>query len=98
VGRVITFIRSRISIMRTQSLVTKSFTVTGMTCGNCEKHVRHAADHVPGVTSVEVNRLGGRATVSFDPQATTAAAIAAAITDAGYETTEATSGGASGKW
>ena len=32
-----------------------TFTVTGMTCGNCEKHVRHAAEHVPGVTSVEVD-------------------------------------------
>jgi copper chaperone len=84
--------------MSTQTTVTKSFTVTGMTCGNCEKHVRHAAEHVAGVSSVDVDRPGGRATVSFDPQATTAAAIAAAITEAGYEASEATSGGASGKW
>lgn len=84
--------------MSTQTTITKSFTVTGMTCGNCEKHVRHAAEHVAGVSSVAVDRPGGRATVSFDPQATTAAAIAAAITEAGYETTEATSGGASGSW
>jgi copper chaperone CopZ len=78
--------------------ITKSFTVTGMTCGNCERHVRHAAEHVAGVASVEVDLAGGRATVSFDPQATTAAAIAAAITEAGYETTEAAGGGASGAW
>lgn len=84
--------------MSTQSSVTRTFSVTGMTCGNCEKHVRHAAEHVPGVTSVEVDRPGNRATVAFDPQATTAAAIAAAITDAGYEAREASSGGASGAW
>ncbi|MDH4063888.1 MAG: heavy-metal-associated domain-containing protein [Acidobacteriota bacterium] len=77
--------------MSTQStsVVTKSFSVTGMTCGNCEKHVRHAAEQVPGVSAVSVDRPGNRATVSFDPGVTTPAAIAAAITDAGYETTEA---------
>jgi copper chaperone CopZ len=68
--------------------ITRSFTVTGMTCGNCEKHVRHAAANLPGVTAVDVDRPGNRATVSFDPQATTPAAIVAAIVDAGYEAAE----------
>jgi copper chaperone CopZ len=80
-----------------ESAVTKSFTVTGMTCGNCERHVRQAAEKVAGVASVQVDRPGGRATVSFDPTQTNPAAIAAAITDAGYETTEST-GGATGRW
>lgn len=70
------------------STTTHTFIVTGMTCGNCERHVRHAAEHVPGVTHAEVDRAGGRATVSFDPTVTTTDAIAAAITDAGYETAE----------
>jgi copper chaperone CopZ len=70
------------------STVTKTFIVTGMTCGNCEKHVRHAAEHVPGVTSVSVDRPGNRATVSFDPQATSPAAIVAAIVEAGYEASD----------
>ena len=74
--------------MDTSSVVTRSFSVTGMTCGNCERHVRHAAEGVPGVTRAEVDRPGNRATVSFDPRATTAATIAAAITDAGYEALE----------
>jgi copper chaperone CopZ len=68
--------------------ITRSFAVTGMTCGNCEKHVRHAAEHLAGVTAGEVDRPGNRATVSFDPQATTPAAIVAAIVDAGYDATE----------
>ena len=80
------------------SSITKSFTVTGMTCGHCEQHVKQAAEQVPGVSSVVVDLKGGRATVSFDPSATTAAAIAAAITDSGYDATEASSGGASGRW
>jgi copper ion binding protein len=80
------------------SSVTKSFTVTGMSCGHCEKAVREAAAQLPGVSSVVVDLKGGRATVSFDPGATTSAAIVAAITDAGYEASEASSGGASGRW
>ena len=75
-----------------------TITVTGMTCGHCEQHVKQAAEQVPGVSSVVVDLKGGRATVSFDPSATTAAAIAAAITDSGYDATEASSGGASGRW
>lgn len=80
------------------SSITKSFTVVGMSCGHCEKAVREAAGQVPGVSSVVVDLKGGRATVSFDPSATTPAAIAAAITDAGYDALEASSGGASGRW
>lgn len=76
----------------TSAHATASFRVTGMTCGNCERHVRHAAEAVPGVGRVDVELAEGRATVSFDPATTTPAAIAAAITDAGYETTEAGGG------
>jgi copper chaperone len=79
------------------SEVTKSFTVTGMTCGNCERHVRQAAERVAGVTGVQVDRPANRATVSFDPTQTSPEAIAAAITAAGYDTA-ASSGGASGQW
>jgi copper chaperone CopZ len=70
------------------STITKSFTVTGMTCSNCEKHVRHAAEHVPGVSNVVVDRPGNRATVSFDPAVTTPAAIISAMVEAGYEASE----------
>ena len=71
---------------------TASFRVSGMTCGNCERHVRRAAEAVKGVDRVDVDLVGGRATVSFDPASTTPVAIAAAITEAGYETTEASGG------
>ncbi|MEZ5287345.1 MAG: heavy metal-associated domain-containing protein [Vicinamibacterales bacterium] len=71
------------------STTTTSFAVTGMTCGNCERHVRHAAEAVAGVSDVVVDRPANRATVSYDPAVATPAAIAAAITEAGYETTEA---------
>jgi len=73
--------------MNQPSSITQNFTVTGMSCGHCEQHVKKAAGQVPGVTAVVVDLRGGRATVSFDPDATTAAAIATAITDSGYDAT-----------
>lgn len=68
---------------------TAALRVTGMTCSNCVRHVRQAAERVPGVSDVEVDLAGGRATVTFDPAVTTPVAIAAAITEAGYESSEA---------
>jgi copper chaperone CopZ len=59
-----------------------------MTCNNCVRHVTRAAEAVPGVSHVDVDRAGGRATVSFDPASTTPSEIAAAITEAGYEAAE----------
>jgi copper chaperone CopZ len=76
---------------------TRTFTVTGMTCGNCERHVQQAAAKVPGVSEVVVDRPGNRATVTYDADLTSPTAIAAAITEAGYEAADA-SGGASGRW
>lgn len=67
---------------------TAFFRVSGMTCSNCQRHVRQAAEAVPGVDHAEVDLAGGRATVSFDPESTTPAAIAAAIAEAGYEAAE----------
>lgn len=78
-------------------MITKSFSVTGMTCSNCQRHVRDAAAGLPGVSTVDVDLQAGRATVSFDPQQTTADAIAAAITEAGYDAS-AMQFGATGKW
>jgi copper chaperone CopZ len=60
-----------------------------MTCGNCERHVREAVGKLLGVASIDVNYQESRATVQFDPRQTTAAAIVAAITEAGYDAREA---------
>ena len=77
--------------------ISRTFDVVGMSCGNCERHVREAVQKVKGVGSVHVDLERGRASVSFDPALTTPAAIAAAITESGYAATEAASIGASGR-
>ncbi|MVN85648.1 heavy metal transport/detoxification protein [Deinococcus sp. HMF7620] len=51
--------------------MTTELSITGMTCGHCERAVREALLAVPGVENAQVNLPAGQATVtgSVDPQA-----------------------------
>ena len=71
---------------------TATLHVLGMNCASCVAHVTRAARGVGGVDDCAVNLAGGRATVRFDPQRTDPAAVAAAITDAGYAAEPASAG------
>ena len=62
---------------------TISLAITGMTCGHCVAGVRRALAAVPGVAVQDV-RIGG-ATVTAD--GVPAAALVAAVEDAGYSAT-----------
>jgi Cu+-exporting ATPase len=59
--------------------------VNGMDCASCVAHVEKAARDVNGVVGCQVNLARGRAVVRFDPARTSAAVIASAINEAGYE-------------
>jgi copper chaperone CopZ len=62
---------------------TRTFTVTGMTCGHCVASVTEEVQEIPGVTSVEVVLESGAVTVtSADPL--DEAAVSAAVAEAGY--------------
>jgi Cu+-exporting ATPase len=65
-------------------MTTATLNVAGMSCASCVAHVAKAARAVPGVGEVAVNLAGGRANVTFDPARTGPAAVAAAISAAGY--------------
>ncbi|MDZ4865101.1 MAG: heavy-metal-associated domain-containing protein [Gemmatimonadota bacterium] len=58
--------------------------ISGMSCGGCVSTVRKALDAIPGTHADAVTV--GSATVSYDEQRTTPAAIAQAVRDAGYDT------------
>ena len=57
-------------------------TITGMTCGHCQKAVQEALQQVPGVQSASVDLTAGRASVTgpADVQA-----LIAAVVEEGYE-------------
>ena len=63
---------------------TRTFAIQNMTCALCPVTVKKAMEGVAGVTSVTVDFDAKTATVVFDPSVTTADAIAAASTNAGY--------------
>ncbi|MBA3270552.1 MAG: heavy-metal-associated domain-containing protein [Acidobacteria bacterium] len=59
-------------------------TVTGMTCGGCENAVRRVVSAIDGVSSVTASHQDNRVTVDYDAGKADRAAIARAITAAGY--------------
>jgi len=69
-----------------------TFKVEGMTCASCSVTVRTAVSKLDGIGSVDVDVAAGTTTVAFDPNKTTADAIAEAITHSGYSATVDTEG------
>jgi len=61
-----------------------TYTVTGMSCDHCATAVRGELAALPGVTSVEVDLGSGRVRVVSDAPLA-AAAVRAAVDEAGYE-------------
>lgn len=66
---------------------TRTFAIENMTCALCPVTVKKAMQGVDGVRSVDIDFDAKTATVAFDPERTTADAIAAASTNAGYPAT-----------
>ena len=56
--------------------------VSGMTCGHCVSAITSAVSALPGVTGVDVDLEAGSVRVEGTPAA---AAVTAAIEDAGYD-------------
>ena len=65
-------------------MVTTEYTVTGMTCANCENHVREEVEQIAGVTAIDVSRETGKLLVSTAGEAVDDAAVLAAVDEAGY--------------
>lgn len=61
--------------------------VQNMTCSLCPVTVKKALEKVPGVSHVKIDFDNKTATVSFDADKTSTAALIKATTDAGYPST-----------
>lgn len=66
-------------------MATYSLPIEGMTCTSCVSHITKAVRKIHGVESVKVDLGSESAIVGFDAAGTSLTAIAAAITEAGYE-------------
>lgn len=60
------------------------FDISGMTCGACAARVEKTLNRSDGVAAAGVNLATHRATVTFDPAATSPEALARAVEKAGY--------------
>jgi P-type Cu+ transporter len=58
--------------------------VTGMTCAACQSFIQRTLADQAGVQDATVNLMLHNATVTFDPQATSTAALVETIRDTGY--------------
>lgn len=58
--------------------------VQNMTCNLCPLTVRKSLEKVPGVSQAQIDFAKKTATVAFDADKTTAAALVKATTEAGY--------------
>ena len=62
--------------------------ITGMTCANCSSAVERALKKESGVSNASVNLSSERATVEYDPQATTLTDLVGRVQHAGYDIAE----------
>ena len=67
-----------------ENVVTTTLVVQGMTCTGCERRIERAVARIPGVSMVKANYSRGTAQIAFDPGATNADALRAAIEALGY--------------
>jgi Cu+-exporting ATPase len=87
----------RLQVRRTQMTATATnpdqvrleLPVEGMTCASCVRRVERALVATAGVQAADVNYALGRATITYDPDRTSARALADAIVDAGYDVPQA---------
>lgn len=63
----------------------QTFTVTGMTCGHCEKAVTRAIAHVDPQAQVQIDRQANKVQVETEKPRQD---IAKAITEEGYQVTD----------
>jgi periplasmic mercuric ion binding protein len=66
------------------TLQTVTLDVQKMTCAVCPITVKKALERVPGVTAAKVDFDKKTASISFDPDKASLAALTKATTDAGY--------------
>ena len=60
--------------------------ITGMTCASCAQRIERSLSSAPGVRKAAVNLATSRATVEYDPDATTVRDLMSRVKDIGYGT------------
>ena len=67
---------------------TATLNIYGMSCNGCVQSVTNALKRSGGVTDAQVSLAENKAQVTFDEHITSPAALAEAVSEAGYEASE----------
>jgi copper chaperone len=70
---------------------TATLNIYGMSCNGCVQSVKNALLRTAGVSTAEVSLEDNKAQVTFDERTTNPAALAEAVSEAGYEASESNS-------
>ena len=65
-----------------------TFTISGMTCESCERHVHHKLNKLSGIINSTVSFNSGRAVIYFNNSKTDITEIEKAINSTGYSVTD----------
>jgi copper chaperone CopZ len=74
-----------VDILEKKTMITRTLTLEGMSCGHCVARVNKALSALPGVTVEDVKV--GSARIRFEPDRTSMERIASTLDDAGYPVT-----------
>ena len=77
-------LKSTTSPYSTDTEQATDLSVTGMSCAACARRIERQLGRAPGVSGAQVNYATHRARVTFDPAASSLAALIEVITDTGY--------------
>src|SRR5690625_4978102 len=80
-------VQSGLTTLDNTSLEQATFGVRGMTCANCSLRVEQGLSRLAGVSKANVNLALERASVAYDPEATTLDVIVSEVRDMGYDVT-----------
>jgi len=72
-------------VVERADIQTVEFTISGMTCNGCAKHVKHEVNKLDGIVEANASYENGNAIVQFDQTKTKETEIEKAINSTGYE-------------
>ncbi len=77
----------QIIVIDKSNVQTVEFSISGMTCAGCEKHVNHEVNKLSGIIKSTASYENGNAIIEFDRTKTNTAEIEKAINRTGYSVT-----------
>ena len=77
----------QVIVINQADIKTTEFSIKGMTCASCEKHVNHEVNKLHGIIKSKASFENGNAVIKYDKTKTNVTEIENAIKSTGYKVT-----------